>query len=201
MNSDRRPLTCFWKVPEKVPHPSLLPELIVGSVLPLTLRGHAKSKHKPTGQPYQWGDNWSWDVTCPDWWEGRWLCLPEGKGLWCCVQGLRKSRRLLWCPDGKAWTGRQSKKTKWKRVVKTFLFAYSTCHWRLTGAGVTMVGIARSSPPFYCLPFYCEGMWFWLFQQYQCFFALPQVLLRRSSPITASDDCAAIFHTMSLFDM
>lgn len=163
MNNDRGPLTCFWKAPEKVPHPSLLPELIVRSVLPPTLTSHSNFKRKPAGQPYQWGDNWSWGVTCPDWWEGRWLFLPVGKGLWCYVQGLRKSRMLLWCPDGKAWTGKQSKKTVWKRVVKALLFAYSTCPWRHTGAGVTIVGITRSS-----LPFSCEGMWFWLFQQYQC---------------------------------
>lgn len=79
---------------------------------------HANSKYKPTGQPYRWGDNWSWGVTCSEWWEVQRLCLPAGKGLWCCVRGLRNSRMLLWCPDGKAWTGRQSKKTVWNSVVR-----------------------------------------------------------------------------------
>lgn len=101
------------------PSPKPAPDLRRRGWFPLpSPTGHASSKYKPTRRPYRWGDNWSWGAICSDWWEGQRLCLPAGKGLWCCARGLRKSRMLPWCPDGKAWTGRQSKKTVWNRVVR-----------------------------------------------------------------------------------
>lgn len=147
---------------------------------------HTNPKYKPTGQPYRWGDNWSWGVTCSEWWGGQRLCRPAGKGLWCCARGLRNSRMLLWCPDGKAWTGRQSKKRH---------FCLLTL-WALRGLsalGLTMADITRSSLSFYPL---------WRAYKFGCSSNISVCLLtglsKGSTPSTASVGSATIFHATAL---